>query len=135
MDICGAINGSKLAWGAAALCVNLGARYLMQDVTPLQERIMTHFVFKRLVLFCIVFLTTRDLLMSAAITALFWILVDHLLNDSSRFCIAPGICRGRGSGGSPTMLAQPVVTRQMYMNAMRTVAMFQRQQQHHAGQV
>lgn len=129
MDICNAINGSKLAWGFAAICVNLGSRYVIQDVTKLQESILSHALFKRFVMFCIVFMSTRDLLLSAAITAIAWVFLGYILNESSAFCLAPGLCRSRGSGG-PTGQMQNLVSRQMYAKALDTVTKFQQQHQH-----
>jgi hypothetical protein len=126
MDVCNAINGSKAAWGMAAICVNLGSRFLIQDVTPLQEKIMSHALFKRFVLFCIIFIATRDVLLAAAITMLVWVILDYALNESSVFCIAPGLCRSHGIGG-PTLQTQPAITRAMYAKALSIVRAFHNQ--------
>lgn len=123
IDAIGSINASKLAWGIAALAVNLGSRFVVQDMTPLQERVLSHMLFRRLVLFSIVFMATRDLLMSAGITVAAFILLDHLLDERSRYCLAPGVC-GRPGTSRHTPAPSSTITRQMYMSAIDTIRRF-----------
>ena len=123
MDICNAINGSKVAWALSAMCVNMGSRFIIQEMTPLQVQVFSHPVFKRIVIFCIVFIATRDILLAAAFALLAWIVLEHILHENSVFCIAPGMCRLAGQGGT-TVPVQPVVTRSMYAKALETVRSF-----------
>ncbi len=125
--MCDAINASKLAWGLSALCVNFGSRFILSDMTPTQERVLASALFKRVVLFCIVFMSTRDVMLSAALTAFAWIVLDHFLHDHSKFCLAsPRDCASskKAAGGSPTVQIQPMITRQMYHNAIEIVRKF-----------
>lgn len=123
MDVCSALNNSKVAWAISALCINLGSRYLMQDATGLQQAVLSSAVFKRVVVFCIVFMSTRDVLLSATVTAFAWIVLNHLLNEGSAFCIVPGLCASPGSATSsgPAAQVKDPVTRQMYARALDVV--------------
>jgi hypothetical protein len=125
MDICNTINSSKLAWGLAALCANIGSRYVIQDITQAQERVLSHAIFKRFVVFCMIFIATRDVLLSVAITTLAWILLGHILNENSGYCIAPSICRHAPANATPTSQIQNPVSRQMYGQALDIVRHFQ----------
>jgi len=121
MDVCDSINTSKLVWGMAALCVNMGSRFVIQDITPLQERIMQHALFKRLVLFCIIFLSTRDVMLSGAITAFTWVILDHLLNEASAFCLVPGACNRLKTPGGPMLHIRDVLSRRLTRAASRRI--------------
>jgi len=131
MDVCATINGSKLLWGLAAISVNLGSRYIIQDMTKLQERVFSHPLFKRFVVFSIIFMATRDVLLSFAIAAFACIVLEHALNERSAGCIVPGVCRSPGgpvvgANGTivpgdrqpPTGHIKDVVTKQMYARAV-----------------
>ena len=41
-------------------------------------------------IFCVVFLGTRDLVLSIIMTSAFIILSDHIFNEESKFCVIPG---------------------------------------------
>ena len=137
--MCDVINSSKAAWGAAALCVNFGSRFILSDMTPTQEKVLSSAAFKRVVLFCIVFMSTRDVMLSAALTAFAWIVLEHLLHDHSKFCLtssSPHVCKlkakAEGDDGQPAahplLQTKPLITRQMYHAAMETVRTFHAQQ-------
>lgn len=145
MDLCAAVNGSKLAWGLSALCVNLGARYLMQDVTLAQQSVLANAAFKRVVVFCIVFLATRDLLLSTALAmVVIYVLdvgsagsttssasstVNQVENAQARAqaaasCLARGYCAGpqhHNASSFATTFAKPRVARQLYAQAVQGI--------------
>lgn len=107
MDVSAALSNNKVTWGLMALCVNLGSRYLLQDVTRAQEAIFNHPLFKRFVLFAIVFLATRDILLAAAITSVACVCLTCFLNEGSRYCIVPRPLIGR----DPTPRPRPFPAR------------------------
>lgn len=105
-----AIDGSPVAWGLAALAVNLGARFVQLDyLTPDQAAVLARPVIKRFVVVCMVFLVTRNLMLSFAITAALAVMAEGLLRPGSRLCVlprvlggcAPPLHRGRGRAGGP----------------------------------
>lgn len=129
MDLCNMINGSKLAWGVAAVCVNLGSRYIIQDMSVLQQQIFGHPAFKRIAIFCMIFMATRDVLLSIAIAALVCMILEHALNEKSIACIAPGMCKQAPAVTAPTGQMQNILTRQLYARALLAARARAQQQQ------
>jgi hypothetical protein len=129
MDVCNLINSSKLAWGVAAVCVNLGSRYIIQDMSVLQQQIFGHLAFKRIAIFCMIFMATRDVLLSIAIAALVCMILEHALNEKSIACIAPGLCKQAPAVTAPTGQMQNILTRQLYARALLAARARAQQQQ------
>lgn len=84
------INNSRVVWGVAAMVFNLGSRWLVADITPAQQRILSHPLFKRAAVLCMFFAATRDVLLSAVLALVMVTLMEGLLNERSRFCVLPG---------------------------------------------
>ncbi len=89
-SLLGLVNNSKLSWGLASIMINLGSRFLIGSMTPLQQTVFSHPVFKRVVLFCIVFMATRDVLLSCALATALILLLECLLHEESPYCVVPG---------------------------------------------
>jgi hypothetical protein len=83
----GAMNGSKLVWGLAAITVSLGSRFIVTDLTPMQERILRHPAVKRVVLVFMFFLPTRDLMLSVCLAFVAAMCLECLLNEKSSLCL------------------------------------------------
>lgn len=80
--------------GATGLLVNLGGRFIMTSyLTPMQQSIFMQPLVKRLVIFCMVFLTTRDIIVAAGITLCVVFMIEGVLSENSRFCIIPNAQR------------------------------------------
>ena len=94
------LSSSKLVWGLAAIVASLGSRFVIGDLTPVQQGVMSSKVVRRVVVFAMVFLPTRDVLLSACLTVIILTLLDGLLNERSRFCIMP-MCRTPGQASLP----------------------------------
>jgi hypothetical protein len=82
-----AINGSPVAWGVAALVVNLGSRFVTMDLTPAQEAVMRHPLTKRLVIFFMIFLVTRNVAIALIITLGVIMVLEGFANEHSPFNI------------------------------------------------
>lgn len=89
------LSGSKLVWGAAAVLVSMGSRFVIGDITPAQQSALTSPAARRIVVFCMIFLPTRDVLMSACMTAVFFVIIDGLANERSRYCVLPDCLKSR----------------------------------------
>jgi hypothetical protein len=99
-SILGALNaslsGSKLVWGTAAIVASLGSRFIIGELTPAQQGVLKSVAFKRAALFAMLFLPTRDLLLSAALTVVVSVLLESLFNETSSYCVLPECLRERG---------------------------------------
>jgi hypothetical protein len=107
------LSGSKLMWGVAAIVANMGSRFIIGELTPAQQGVLRNPAFKRVALFCMIFMPTRDVLLSVALTVVVSALLEGLLNEGSRYCVLPECLRRASAelaaGGAPVGL--PVATR------------------------
>jgi hypothetical protein len=94
------LSGSKLVWGAAAIVASLGSRFIISELTPGQQSVLKSAAFKRAALFAMLFLPTRDLLLSAALTVVVSVLLEVVFNENSRYCMLPEcLMKNRGEHG------------------------------------
>lgn len=91
MNFVNFLNSDKLFYATSMLTLNAGSRYVVQDLTKLQEKALASTVAKQIILFCMVFVATRDVIMSLCLTFAIIILKQFLLNENSTFCIIPNI--------------------------------------------
>lgn len=85
------LNSDKLFYAFAMLSMNMGSRFVVQDISKMQERVLASTVAKRFILFCMVFVATRDVIMSLIITFVLVFVLQYLLNENSPFCIIPSV--------------------------------------------
>jgi len=83
------VNTSKLFAGILMILMNVGSKYIELGFSKSQEHALRNGLGREIVIFCVVFLGTRDLIISILMTAAFIILSEHLFNEKSRFCIIP----------------------------------------------
>lgn len=83
------INSSKLIAGLAMIILNLFSKYVVVDLSKSQEAFIRNTITREILIFIIVFVGTKDILMSILITAAFVILSSTIFNEKSRFCIMP----------------------------------------------
>lgn len=83
------INNSKFLAGIVMLLLNIGSKYIEIGLSKTQEHALRNALGRELLIFAVIFMGTRDIIMSILMTAAFKILSDHLFNEESRFCIIP----------------------------------------------
>lgn len=81
------VNTNKFFIGVAMILFNIGSKYLVIDISKNQEQFFKHVLIRRLTLFCIFFVATRDLITSFILTAAFVVLVFGLFNDESKYSV------------------------------------------------
>ena len=89
MTVVDILNNNKYFTGVLMLLMNLGARYIEQDLSLSQKGIFNTVMMRRFMIFTIAFIATRDVITSLIITACFIIFVLNLFNTKSKFCILP----------------------------------------------
>lgn len=82
-------NNSKYLVGIAMIIFNIGSKFLVMDISKSYESLLKSKIVRRLTLFSIFFVATRDIVISFVLTATFIILTMNLFNDESKFCILP----------------------------------------------
>lgn len=84
MSILISLNSSKLLIGFSTLLISIGSKYLFNDINDTEVReILSHPLMKQFIIFLILFLATRDIVISMCMSALLSLLVCTLFNKSS----------------------------------------------------
>jgi hypothetical protein len=87
MDILSNLAANKLFIGVAMIIMNLGSKHIVNDISPKLESAMKTSVFKMIIVFCIVFVATRDIKTALVLTFAFIVVVKGLLNEKTKYSI------------------------------------------------
>ena len=87
------LNNSKLFSGLVMIMLNIGSKYITVELSKSQEAYLRNSVARQFLIFSIIWMGTRDVLVSIAMTAAFVILTEHLFNEESKYCIIPPYLR------------------------------------------
>jgi hypothetical protein len=102
MDYYDSLNNNKIFAGVIILIMNICSRYATLELSQSQEYYIKYVFGKQLLLFAIIWMGTRDIIISIVLTILFLILADYLLNDQSKYCIIPSNCKVEDFSGNIT---------------------------------
>jgi len=83
------LNGSKLFAGLMMIFLNIGSKFVTIELSSNQKQFLANSILRQVLVFAVAFVGTRDLLISLVLTAVFTILVDGLLHESSPISILP----------------------------------------------
>lgn len=83
------VNSSPVSWGIASLISALGSRFVVSSLTPAQEHFLAHPFTRRIVICCMIFVVTRDIIQSIMMTFGVILVLDVFTNETSRFCMIP----------------------------------------------
>ena len=75
------LNNSKYFSGIMMLLLNIGGKQVSNEISFFQENILNHKVVRRLLVFVVVFIATKDVKISLIVTGLF--------NEESKYCVIP----------------------------------------------
>ena len=85
----GSLNSSKFFAGIMMILLNIGSKYITVKLSKSQEAYLRNYVLREILIFAIVFTATKDVYISLILTAVFFVLTQHLFNEESRICILP----------------------------------------------
>ena len=80
---------NTLFTGIIIILMNIGSKYVMIELSPTQEALVKNMITRQLLIFCAVWLGTKNLLLSLGLTAIFHVLTAYLFNEESKFCVIP----------------------------------------------
>ena len=81
------LASNKYFIGVAMIVMNLGSRFVIADISKAQESLINNEVFKKLVVFCIFFISTRDILVACMLAFAFNLIVYGMFNEHKRYNI------------------------------------------------
>ena len=84
-----AFNNNKYVYGFLMILLNIGARYIEMDLVKSHKEFLSSKMLRRLLIFTVAFIGTRDLVASLVITATFIIFVLNLFNADSKYYVLP----------------------------------------------
>ena len=102
MDYYDSLNNNKIFAGVIILIMNICSRYATLELSKSQEYYVKYVFGKQLLLFAIIWMGTRDIIISIVLTIIFLVLADYLLNDQSKYCIIPSNCKVQDFSGNIT---------------------------------
>jgi len=83
------LNNNKILWGVTMLLLNVGSRYVVADLGKFHESILTNEYVKKIILFSMFFVATRDIVTAFLLTILYIFIIDGLLHEKRKYCIVP----------------------------------------------
>ena len=83
------LNNSKYFSGIMMLLLNVGGKQVSNEISNFQENVLNHKVMRRLLVFVVVFVATKDVKISLIVTICFIIIVTGLFNEESKYCVIP----------------------------------------------
>jgi hypothetical protein len=87
------LNNSKFFAGILMILMNLGSKYISLELSETQDEFFSNIVIRRIMIFVIVFIATKDIITSIIITSCFVVLVSGLFNENSKFCLIKNNCK------------------------------------------
>jgi len=83
------LNNNNYFVGLMMIILNLGTRYLMQEFGVLIDYIFNIKLIKRLILFAVFFVATRNIKVSIILTGIIILFAFELFNEKSKNCLIP----------------------------------------------
>jgi hypothetical protein len=91
----GQIASSPYTIAAAIFLLNVGGRFLPMEITKEQEQFMNQPIFRRLIIFVIFFVATRNIITAIWLSLVMILCIGYLFNENSSLCLF-----GRGGRGT-----------------------------------
>ena len=76
------IAENKYFIGVVMIMMNIGARFMIEELTPKQKEWINTQTFRRFIVFCAFFAATRDLLAAVTLTIIFILFVGEFSTDN-----------------------------------------------------
>ena len=86
-EIINSINNNTYFYGMLMILLNMGSKYIEMDLVNNHKEFLSSTLLRRLLIFTMAFIATKDLVASLIITAAFIIIVLNLFNTESDYCI------------------------------------------------
>lgn len=83
------LNQNKFVLGVMMLLLNVGSKYIEIGLTKTQEQALRNGLGREVLIFAMIFMGTRDIIISILMTSSFVILSDYLFNEKSTLCVLP----------------------------------------------
>jgi hypothetical protein len=101
------LNSNPYFIGTMMLLLNLGGRFISMEMTRSQEQFFQNPWIRRLLIFTVLFVGTRNVLVAFWMTLIIVLLIGYLFNENSSLCLFHlsrdgTTCSSSGPNGEPT---------------------------------
>jgi len=76
---CEQLAENKIFIGLVMIMVNIGARFIIEELSDEHREIAKGETFRKIVIFCSVFMATRDIMISLIVTIIFIVIMNEVL--------------------------------------------------------
>jgi hypothetical protein len=83
------INSSKVFAGLIVITLNIASRFVTIKLSKTMESYLKFTLSRDVLIFCIVWMGSREIYIAFIFTFLFTFIMDFLLNEESSYCILP----------------------------------------------
>jgi hypothetical protein len=83
------LNENKYFIGIMMIAVNLGSRFIITELSDSQKKMINNQNLRRLFIFGVFFMATRDIVTSLFLTIMFVLLISELFNENSDLSLVP----------------------------------------------
>jgi hypothetical protein len=83
------INSSKIFAGLVVITLNIASKFVSIRLSKSMESYLKHTFSRDILIFCIVWMGSRDIYIALTVTLVFILCMDYLFNEDSRLCILP----------------------------------------------
>lgn len=84
------LGGNKMFVGLTMILMQLGSRHVLLDISAGQQNLMRKELVKKVVVFCMFFVPTRDIMTASMLTFAFFFITDNVLNEKKSYSIITG---------------------------------------------
>ena len=77
------MNENKLFIGLMVITVTIGGRFIVDELNDNQKKMINSKVIRRVFVFCVFFMATRDICTSLMLTIIFALVMISLINDDN----------------------------------------------------
>jgi hypothetical protein len=119
VEVLSQLAASKIFVGCCMFFMNIGSRYLIADLNDFHDKLLNNTIAKTFVIFCILFVATRDIVVSSIITCILAILLFTFTSKTSSLSILPYFFKHRQHG---------TVSAEDYKTAIDVIQQFRTQQ-------
>ena len=116
------LNNSKYFSGIIMVLLNIGSKYVSLELSEAQKQFLLHPIIRKLLVFTIFFVATKDIVVSVILSTIFIIFICGIFHEDSKICIVKNslktFCKKR----------KDLVNREDYENAKKIVNEYETQQ-------
>jgi hypothetical protein len=83
------VNDNKFLLAIVMMFLNISSKYIDFGFSKTQEHALRNGIAREILIFCVLFVGTRDIVISTTLTLLFFISIEYLFNEDSKYCVCP----------------------------------------------